>query len=74
VDFSIYQWSGECITIHTLITPRAIYPATTKDRTEQHTQPIGNKKYKRGEFKTDSDWPKSEEDKLESRQKTLKVS
>jgi hypothetical protein len=44
--------SGECSTSPTLITPKTI-PATNGDRTEQHIQPKGTKKYEQEKCITD---------------------
>jgi hypothetical protein len=61
----------KCSTSRTPITPRATPADTAGDQKEQYLQRIGTKKYKQGECKTDSDWPESEEDKLECRQRAL---
>jgi hypothetical protein len=53
--------SGEWNTGRTQITPRPT-AVTTGDQAEPHIQPIGTNKCKQGEFKTDSDWPESQED------------
>jgi hypothetical protein len=59
--------SRKCGTSHFIITLRAT-PSTTVDQTgEQDIQPRGSKKYEQGKCKTVSDWPESEEEKLDSR-------
>jgi hypothetical protein len=47
------------------------YTPNIGDRTEQHVQPMGSKKNEQRKFKTDSDWPKSENDNLESGERPL---
>jgi peptide subunit release factor RF-3 len=37
----------------------------------QHIQTKGSEKYKQGKCKTDSDWSESEEDKVDSGQRTV---
>jgi hypothetical protein len=55
----------KCDSGHPVHTSRA-NPANTGDLKEQHLKPIKRKKYEEGKSKTDSDWPESKEDKLES--------